>query len=130
MNKLMNFAASFLLISLVLLSCKKEEKTPVSNDEYYVKYSIKGNGTYSYFNVFSVHSDQGVKSFSGYQYRSWTQTYGPVKKGFNASMTVSSSNVTAEIYVSKNNGPFALKASKSGGGVSNSHVSLSCVIDF
>ena len=64
--------------------------------------------------TFSFNTDQGNISFSGYQYHSWNQTYGPVKKGFRASVSVGSSLVTVEIYVSKNNGPFALKASKSG----------------
>lgn len=119
----------FSLILLAIGSCKKSDVSPTSKDVYYVKYVIKGNTTYSYFSDFSVNSDKGVKSFSGYQYRSWSQTYGPVKKGFNAHATVKGSLVSVEIYVSKDNGPFALKSSKTGSNMSSS-ISQSYTIDF
>ena len=115
MNTVSKITTAILVILIILSSCNKDkDKVEMGiSDEYYVKYVIKGNGTYIYFSDFSVNTDQGNVSFSGYQYHSWNQTYGPVKKGFRASVSVGSS-VTAEIYVSKNNGPFALKASKSG----------------
>ncbi len=115
------------LMFFILSSCTKDESNPTnvtSTDEYYVKYQIKGVGIYNYFSNFSVQTDQRSQSFSGYQYNSWTQTYGPVKKGFVASASVQG-NVTAEIYVSKNNGSFALKASKS-----SSSTSVTYTIDF
>jgi hypothetical protein len=112
---------AILIILISLSSCNKDKVEMGLSDEYYVKYVLKGNGTYIYFNAFSVNTDRGNVSFSGYQFHSWNQTYGPVKKGFRASVSVDSS-VTVEIYVSKNNAPFALKASKSG---SNSYT-----IDF
>ncbi|MCP9751201.1 hypothetical protein [Ferruginibacter sp. HRS2-29] len=129
MNKLLNITAVSLAIFIALSSCKKDDKA-ATNDDYYVKYVIKGNGTYAYFSNFSVNTDQGNRSFSGYQYRSWNQTYGPVKKGFRASVSVNSSLVTVEIYVNKNSGPFALKASKSGSNSSTSNISQSYTIDF
>ena len=115
MNTLSKITTTILVILISLSSCNKDkDKDEMGiSDEYYVKYVIKGNGTYIYFSDFSVNTDQGNVSFSGYQYHSWNQTYGPVRKGFRASVSVGSS-VTVEIYVSKNNGPFALKASKSG----------------
>ena len=117
MNKFLKITTVFLAIFIALSSCKKDETNTTTNtttnDDYFVKYVIIGNGTYIYFSDFSVNTDQGNVSFSGYQYHSWNQTYGPVKKGFSASASVGSS-VTVEIFVSKNNGPFALKASKSG----------------
>ena len=120
-----------LVISIALSSCKKDEtKTTTTNDNYFVKYVIKGNGTYIYFSDFSVNTDQGNMSFSGYQYKSWNQTYGPLKKGFTASVSVKSSLVTVEIYVAKNDGPFALKASKSGDNSSTSNISQSYTIDY
>ena len=118
MNKFLKITTVFLAIFFTLSSCEKDETETTTNDDYFIKYVIKGNGTYIYFSDFSVNTDHGNASFSGYQYHSWNQTYGPVKKGFRASVSVQSSYVTAEIYVSKNNGPFALKASKSGGGSS------------
>jgi hypothetical protein len=113
MNKFLKITTASLAIFVAILSCKKDETNTTTNDYYYVKYVIKGNGPYSYFSDFSVKTDQGNVSFSGYQYQSWNQTYGPVKKGFTASVSIKTL-VTVEIYVSKNNGPFALKASKSG----------------
>ena len=118
MNKFLKITTVFLAIFFTLSSCEKDETEATTNDDYFIKYVIKGNGTYIYFSDFSVNTDHGNASFSGYQYHSWNQTYGPVKKGFRASVSVQSSYVTTEIYVSKNNGPFALKASKSGGGSS------------
>lgn len=120
MNIFFKITTVSLAIFIALSSCKKDETniTTNTNDDYYVKYVIKGNGTYIYFSNFSVNTDQGNASFSGYQYHSWTQTYGPVKKGFRTSVSIQSSYVTTEIYISKNNGPFALKASKADGGSS------------
>ena len=130
MNKFLKITKVFLAILIALSSCKKDETNTTTNDDYFVKYAIKGNGTYILFSDFSVNTDHGNVSFSGYQYKSWNQTYGPVKKGFSASVSVKSSLVTVEIYVSKNNGPFALKASKSGGNSSTSNISQSYTIDF
>ena len=132
MNTVSKITAAILVILISLSSCNKDkDKVEMGiSDEYYVKYVIKGNGTYIYFSDFSVNTDQGNVSFSGYQYHSWNQTYGPVRKGFRASVSVGSS-VTVEIYVSKNNGPFALKASKSGGNSSlTPNISQSYTIDF
>ena len=131
MNNFLKITAVSLAIFIALSSCKKDEtKTTTTNDDYFIKYVITGNGTYIYFSDFSVSTNEGNKSFSGYQYKSWNQTYGPVKKGFNASVSVTSSLVTVEIYVAKNDGPFALKASKSGGNSSTSNISQSYTIDY
>ena len=66
-------------------SCNKEEmdnNKTVINDNYYVKYVIKGNGAYGYFSDWTVTTPEGVYTNSGYRINSWNQTYGPVKKGF------------------------------------------------
>ena len=71
------------LVFFLLSSCSNDESNTnniTSTDEYYVKYQIKGIGIYNYFSNFSVQTDQRNQSFSGYQYNSWSQTYGPVKK--------------------------------------------------
>ena len=130
MNTVSKITTAILVILISLSSCKKDETNTTTNDDYFVKYVIKGNGTYIYFSDFSVNTDQGNFSFSGYQYKSWNQTYGPVKNGFIASVSVKSSFVTVDIYVSKNNGPFVLKASKSDGNSSTSNISQSYAIDF
>ena len=119
------------LTIFVLSSCENEDNTEIiiPKDNYYVKYNIRGNGVYRYFSNFSVNTDQGIKSFSGYQYGSWNNTYGPVKKGFMASASVEG-DVTIDIYVSKNTEPFALKASKNVGSSSSTNRTLSYKIDF
>jgi len=106
-------------------SCKKEdEKT--TNDEYYVKYVVKCSQGRWYVSSFSINTDNGTVGFSNYKSTSWNQTYGPVKKGFKTFVTADSSFPTVEIYVSKNQGPFALKASKTGTG----SASASYIVDF
>ncbi|MFC4231495.1 hypothetical protein ACFOW1_06325 [Parasediminibacterium paludis] len=130
MNKYSNIATLFVAFIMALTSCKKEENITTSNDSYYIKYAIIGNGTYIYFSDFSVNSAQGLVSYSGYQYQTWTQTYGPVKKGFSASVSVQSPYVTVEIYVSKNNGPWAVMASKTGDYSLSSTTSQSYTINF
>lgn len=130
MNKVFKGTVIALAFFMTLSSCKKDDVETSPNDEYFVKYVIAGNGPYILFSDFSVNTDQGNKSFSSYQYRSWNQTYGPVKKGFNASVSVKSSLVTVEIYVSKNNGALALKASKSGNSSTTSNIFQSYKIDF
>jgi hypothetical protein len=114
---------TLLLIFLSLLSCEKDDTETTSRDSYYVKYVIRGNGTYNYFNIFSVKTDLGNQSFSGYQYHSWNQTYGPVERGFIAAVSAQG-NVTTEIYVSKNSEPFSLKASNSGSNSASSSYTI------
>ena len=95
-----------LLFSMFCVSCSVEEEQV---SEYYVQYEVK------------VHSGGSVSLISaktptgGYTVRrqlsSWTETFGPVKKGFKARLSVSGHFISASIRVSKDNGPMALKAS-------------------
>lgn len=89
-----------------------------ANGNYYVKYVIKGNGTYGRFSNWTATKPQGKFTNNGHQVRSWSQTYGPVDRGFNCEVKIGdyiSGPPTIEIYVSKNEEPFALKISKTGG---------------
>jgi hypothetical protein len=110
-------------------SCSKEEidnNQTVKNDNYYVNYIIKGYGTYGSFSNFTVSTPEGTYSYSGYQTNSWNQTYGPVKKGFKCEVQIGDyqhGTPTIEIHVSKNEEPFALKATVTG-------ASASYVINF
>lgn len=123
MNKTFKIITVFLSIFFVLSSCKKDEtETSITNDNYYVKYNIFSNYPYIFSN-WSVTTPQGNYTNNNYQTRQWEQTYGPVKKGFKCEAQVENGTPTIEIYVSKNNSPFALKASKSGG-------TLSYTIDY
>ena len=104
-------------------SCKKDEtETSITNDDYYVKYKISSNYANNLSN-WTVTTPQGNYTRNNYQTRLWEETYGPVKKGFKCVAQVENGTPTIEIYISKNNSPFALKASKSGG-------TLSYTIDY
>ena len=110
-----------------LSSCNKEDtdsnNTPtVTNDNYYVKYVISSNYP-RIFSNWSVTTPQGKYTKNGYQTRHWEQTYGPVKKGFKCEVLVENGEPTIEIYASKNQEPFALKANATG-------TSASYVINF
>lgn len=117
------------LTVFIFSSCDKEEmdnNETVLNDNYYVKYVVKGNGTYGRFSNWTASTPQGIYANSGYQVRSWNQTYGPVNKGFKCGVQIGdyiSGVPTIEIYVSKNEEPFALKVIKTGD-------SASYTIDF
>ena len=98
-------------------SCKKGTDETVTNDNYYVKYVIKGNGAYGRFSNWTATTPQGTYSNSGTQVSSWNQTYGPVSKGFKCDVQIGnyiSRAPTIEIHVSKNSEPFALKVTKTG----------------
>lgn len=104
-------------------SCKKEDNNndTVTNDNYYVKYVINGNGTYGRFSNWTATTPQGVYSNNGYQTRSWNQTFGPIKKGFKCEVQIGdyiSGAPSIEIHVSKNQEPFALKVTKTGSSTS------------
>jgi hypothetical protein len=121
--------STLLIISLLTVftfsSCKKEGSDDNENN-YYVKYVIKGNGTYGRFSNWTATTPGGVFTNSGYQTASWSQTYGPVKKGFKCEVQVGdyiSGAPTIEIHVSKNDEPFALK-------VTNTGKLASYIIDF
>lgn len=106
-------------------SCNKEEvdnNETVINDNYYVKYVISCSYP-KIFSNWSVTIPQGEYTKNGYQIRHWEQTYGPVKKGFKCEVQVGNGEPTIEIYVSKNQEPFALKTTKTG-------KSASYTIDF
>ena len=101
----------------VRLPDKEEEKEEVA--EYYVKYVAKSLNRYISITGVTVATDNGTRTFnySGNAKYSWEQTYGPVKKGFRASITVTGNKIgNIEIYCSRGSEPFALKASRSGSG--------------
>lgn len=81
----------------------------VSNDEYYVQYIVSTNYPYIFSNVHYA-TEKGEGSFMNYQTRSWSETIGPVKKGFRAWVKVDKGEPTCKIQVSKNNSAFATKA--------------------
>jgi len=104
----------------VFSGCKEENPNgnDTISDNYYVKYVIKGTCTYCYFRDWTATTPGGTYTNSGYQTKSWNQTYGPVKKGFKCEIQVGNyiggTPPTIEIYVSKNQEPFALKTTNTG----------------
>jgi len=110
----------FISVSAILSfsSCKKgSTNETVTNDNYYVKYVIKGNGAYGRFSNWTATTPQGTYTNSGTQVSSWNQTYGPVNKGFKCEVQIGNyigGVPTIEIHVSKNSEPFALKVSNTG----------------
>ena len=84
---------------------------------YYVMYVINGNGSYGRFSNWTASTPQGTYTNNGYQTRSWSATYGPIKRGFKCEVQIGSyidEPPTIEIHVSKNNEPFAIKAISTG----------------
>ena len=98
-----------IIVALFMVSCE-DYSNPSDNSEYYVRYSVSSTYPYIFSNV--KYADvNGTGSFMNYQTRNWAITIGPVKKGFNAFVKNENGTATDKIEVSKNGGPFALKAS-------------------
>lgn len=105
-------------LALFMFSCEgrynapdKNSQYPDKNSQYYVKYSVKASYPYIFSDV--TYADvYGTGSYMNYQTRSWSVTIGPVKKGFRASVRNAKGTATDIIEVSKDGGPFAMKASE------------------
>lgn len=121
------------VIGIILMGCSNSKEEPSNSlveTEYYVKYEAVVKSVYSTNNIsYTVALDNQIQTFkSG---KSFSETFGPFKKGFEASITADASNLSSadcdvRIYVSRANEPFALKANKSGGKL----VSASYTIDY
>ena len=120
------------ILSMTFFSCEKEtetetEKTATNNDnnnDYFyvkyqisnIKYQISGSTYFFYIDGVSYNTENGSRSESFSAARSFEVICGPVNKNFVARITLTqyrgapASNAT-KISVSKNNGPFAIKAS-------------------
>lgn len=128
-NKYILRGIFFTVFSIAFGSCSEEEqfvRLPDKEEEekeevaeYYVKYVAKSLNRYISITGVTVATDNGTQTFnysSNAKY-SWEQTYGPVKKGFRASITVTGNKIgNIEIYCCRGSEPFALKASRSGSG--------------
>lgn len=118
------------------ISCDKDdterndipEKAP--NEEptasYYVKYEARGS-VKNYIESIIVTTDKGSETIT--HRMSWSQTYGPVPKGFRASITAIGGWPTVNIYVCRGEEPFVLKKTSSSGS-STSSTSASYTIDY
>lgn len=128
---------SCLVLSLFLCCCSKDDdpSPSLSKAEYYIKYegtvSRGGGGSSTYLDKanYIVSTETGTQTFESKG--SFSQTFGPVKKGFTANFTIDpiktvTTYCNAKIYVSRNNEPFALKANK----IEEKTVSVSYTIDY
>ena len=113
-SKLLITSVAILLV--VLSGCKKpEEPDEVKvEDRYYVKYEVEINKNISNTNHITVKTEKGDMSFQTTGNKSFSETFGPVKKNFNARIQVyveemRSATVTVRIYVSKGKEAFVLK---------------------
>jgi hypothetical protein len=104
-------------IGLFTPGCNEKEEP----DEYYVKYAVSSNTIYSQLTLYTtVNNENNVDlNYTFYAGAPWEKIIGPVQKGFNATLEVSCVDaellIGLEIYVSKNDSPFAIKASDSNG---------------
>lgn len=124
----------FIILSVLPLLWGCDKDSGNDSAEYYVKYEygVSSNPSFGsqYTNkTISINTDSGVKEFTTIS-NSFTETIGPVKKGFQASITVTypsgssaSGTPSSKIYVCRGAEPFALKAS-------NNSTSATYTIDF
>ena len=120
-----------LLLALSFIGCQKD------TDEYYVKYSIDSYHYQIGHELELILNDENEERLDlVVDVREQVETtIGPVPYGFNASMLARDDGgnhtyeLYAEILVSKNGGPFALKAID-GSDESRSFVMLDYIIDF
>jgi len=113
--------------------CDCEDAT----DEYYVKYEINCSGLVgSPIAEIIISAENGDLTFNLDHFSPWDTTIGPVQKGFKATLKVNVTNAVVLLYgyinVSKNDSPFALKASDGSESINDpiSNVQLSYNIDF
>ena len=104
----------------------EEESKPVEKVDYYIKYIVKSVSTMK-INSVTVSTDKGSSTLEFKNKSSWEQTYGPVAKGFTASISVKGYTSTVEIHCCRGQEPFALKAIKNG---QTSNPSLEYTIDY
>lgn len=119
---------------VIISGCNKEK----NGDEYYVKYEV--NSTTIYYggklNATIKTEKNDLTTISIDTRTPWETVIGPVSKGFNASLAVINPGtadnhlkLNAQISVSKNNGPFALKIID-GSDLPRNSVQINYTIDF
>jgi len=99
-----------LAATLLMTSCTK------SKGDYYVRYEVTLTSFFSGTMTVDVNTEKGVQSFQTSS-NTFSETFGPVNKGFKASVQTSYSHyagtLNSSIYVCKADEPFILKATGS-----------------
>lgn len=138
-KKWWRFLPVFILVlstAVLFISCEKEESRPL--DEYYVKYEVNSSTIYTGGKLdMTIRTEENENLKLVIDQRTLHETIiGPVEKGFVASMSVTAQGNTYDklklytnIYVSKNESPFALKKSD-GSDEPRDFVQLSYKIDY
>ncbi len=123
-------------IGIYIIGCKKENN--IDPNEYYVKYEVSSTTIYSGGKLdVTLNSEiNETMTITINQRTAWEIVIGPVQKGFNATMKVVATGETNDklklytnIYVSKNDSPFALKKSD-GSDIPADSVDISYTIDY
>lgn len=128
---------SSFILSLLCLSCSKDDNDPeptiIEDVRYYVKYEVDLTGsTNNHTYKIEYLTQDGAKLISEKKYgRSfyWDGTYGPFKKNDKVSLSVSTGGtlkVNARISVSREKEPFAIRAET----ISGDGASLNYIINF
>ena len=119
------------------IGCDNGNETSVP-DEYYVKYEVNSSTIYigDKLNVTINTENNTNMAITIDQRKLWETVIGPVQKGFNATLNVNSVSETynqlklyTNIYVSKNDSPFALKKSD-GSDTPRNSVQINYTIDY
>ena len=126
-------------IGTINYSCdNKCDNDIVPHDVYYVKYEVKSSTIYTGGKLDVIINTENNKDMTLIINKNalWETVIGPVQKGFNASLDVSSPTETynklklyTNIYVSKNDSPFALKKSD-GSDTPRDFVKINYTIDY
>ena len=118
-----------LIVGTALVGCTSEDSEieEIEKVDYYIKYIVKSVDSTIRIRSVSVATDNGIQTLEFKNNYSWEQTYGPVAKGFKASIQVQGVTKTLEIHCCRGKEPFALKAIKNG---QTSSPSLEYTIDF
>jgi hypothetical protein len=113
-----NIFLLMLSFSVFTIACKKESSNTTAS-EYYVKYEVNSTTIYigGKLNLSVTDENNGQRAITIVTKSPYEVTIGPVKKGFNANLSVSKDGspdnqlkLYTQISVSKDGGPFALKA--------------------
>lgn len=119
MKKLLIIVTAFFTAILSLNGCSKSELEQQTNkDEYYVKYLFEGTNSvginfYCNCNIsFTSEKGQVEMTFNAVNHLSHEVITGPFKRNSKVYATLDADrfpNTSIQIFVSKNNSPFALK---------------------
>ena len=126
-----------ILFGIVNLSCSDNDTPPAtSEDVYYVQYQIQSQTIYTTTRIATFTIEDNTSSTVHFNTPNRETIIGPVKKGFNANLKgsydtqgLAQTYIDAYIYVSKNNGPFALKKFDESSSVRYS-VQINYTVDF